>query len=102
MALHTFTLPAGTVCKRAGVPFVLMHATQIECHPDNWLFVRDGFVPSVASIDGQALVCSQSVQGLDIDWRLAHAAAISSNPHQSPANQAQAAINFEAKEVQHG
>ena len=61
--LQTFTLPAGTVCHRNGIPVQLLHATQIECHPDNWKLIRDGFKPS---IDGQALECSQSVQGLDI------------------------------------
>lgn len=34
--LQTFILPAGTVCKRNGIPFTLAYATQIECHPDNW------------------------------------------------------------------
>ena len=29
----TFTLPAGTICMRNGLPFVLQHATQIECAP---------------------------------------------------------------------
>lgn len=58
----TFTLPAGTVCKRAGVPFKLLTTTQIECHPENFDAISDGFTPQ---IDGQALVCSQSVQGLD-------------------------------------
>lgn len=61
--LQTFTLPAGTVCKRNGIPFKLQHATQIECHPDNWELIRDGFKPS---IDGQTFDCSQSVQGLDM------------------------------------
>lgn len=46
--LHTFTLPAGTVCQRNGIPFRLQHATQIECHPDNWELIRDGFKPSIA------------------------------------------------------
>lgn len=32
----TFTLPAGTVCKRKGIPFVLQHATLIECAPEMW------------------------------------------------------------------
>lgn len=36
----TFTLPAGTVCKRNGIPFTLMHATQIECHPGVWLLIK--------------------------------------------------------------
>ncbi len=57
--LQTFTLPAGTVCKRGGIPFVLVNATLIECHPDNWPDIRDGFKPEVAD---QTLVCSQSLQ----------------------------------------
>ncbi len=43
-----FTLPAGTVCKRGGIPFQLLHATIIECHPDNWPLIRDGFKPGVS------------------------------------------------------
>ena len=35
----TFTLPAGTVCKRNGVPFMLQHATQIECAPGAWTLI---------------------------------------------------------------
>jgi hypothetical protein len=31
--MEQFTLPAGTICKRGGIPFVLMTATLIECHP---------------------------------------------------------------------
>lgn len=64
MQIKTFTLPAGTICKRGGIPFVLMTATLIECHPENWLLIRDGFKPSV-SVDGQALECSQSAHSLD-------------------------------------
>lgn len=36
----TFTLPAGTVCKRNGIPFVLQHATQIECDPAIWPLIE--------------------------------------------------------------
>lgn len=36
----TFTLQAGTVCKRNGIPFVLQHATQIECDPAIWSFIE--------------------------------------------------------------
>lgn len=61
--IQVFTLPAGAVCKRGGVPFVLHVATQIECHPDNWPLIQEGFKPS---INGQALECSQSLQGLDM------------------------------------
>lgn len=38
--LQTFTLPAGTACKRNGIPFKLQHATQIECHPGVWPLIR--------------------------------------------------------------
>lgn len=37
---QTFTLPAGTVCHRNGIPFRLKHATQIECHPGVWLLIK--------------------------------------------------------------
>ena len=36
----TFTLPAGTVCKRTGIPFMLRHATQIECAPGVWPLIK--------------------------------------------------------------
>lgn len=38
--LRTFTLAAGTVCHRNGIPFHLQHATQIECHPGVWPLIR--------------------------------------------------------------
>lgn len=38
--LQAFTLPAGTVCHRNGIPFKLQHATQIECHPGVWPLIR--------------------------------------------------------------
>lgn len=59
----TFTLPAGTICKRAGIPFKLLSATLIECHKDNWPLIRDGFVPEVIFGD-QQLARSQSLQDL--------------------------------------
>ena len=59
--LSTFTLPAGTVVKRGGIPFRLVSDTEIECHPDNWGLIREDFKPS---IDGQALVCNQSLHSL--------------------------------------
>lgn len=61
-----FILPAGTLCKRGGIPFKLVHAVQVECHPENWPLIREGFVPSVAATEGQALARSQSLQGLDM------------------------------------
>ena len=48
--LQTFTLPAGSVCHRNGLPFVLQHATQVECHPGNWRLIR-GTPPSTPDAD---------------------------------------------------
>ena len=48
--LHTFTLPAGTICKRNGIPFKLQHATQIECHPENFDAILAGFTPSMGGV----------------------------------------------------
>ena len=45
---QTFTLPAGTICWRGGMPFMLMNATLTECHPDNWPLIRDGFQPEAS------------------------------------------------------
>lgn len=59
--LHKFTLPAGTICKRGGIPFELAADTTVLCHPDNWPLTRDGFKPSVSYGD-QQLVCSHSQQ----------------------------------------
>lgn len=39
-SLSVFTLPAGTVCHRNGIPFKLQHATQIECHPGVWPLIK--------------------------------------------------------------
>lgn len=36
----TFLLPAGTVCKRNGIPFTLQQATRIECHPGVWPLIK--------------------------------------------------------------
>lgn len=58
--MSIFTLPAGTVCKRAGIPFVLVKDTEIECHPENFSLIQGGFKPMV-SYDGQAFECNQSV-----------------------------------------
>lgn len=80
MPAKTFTLPAGTVCKRSGIPFVLMTDTLIECHPGNWPLIRDGFSPSVG-VDGQAFLCSQSLHSLDkpIDAQLVFCSATTNN-----------------------
>lgn len=47
---QTFTLPAGTVCHRNGIPFTLQHATQIECHPDSWALIK-GEPPEALEIE---------------------------------------------------
>lgn len=60
--LQEFTLPAGTVCKRGGIPFELTSDTVIQCHPDNWPLIRDGFVPEC---DGQRLFLSQTKHSSD-------------------------------------
>ena len=63
------TLPAGTICKRGGVPFELVADTVIRCHPDNWPDIRDGFVPSVSY--GPTCVDSQALQPPPVpDWRV--------------------------------
>lgn len=58
--LDTFTLPAGTVCHRNGIPFQLATDTVIRCHLENWPLIRDGFVPGVAY--GATTSRSQSMQ----------------------------------------
>lgn len=47
---QTFTLPAGTVCHRNGIPFELQQATQIECHPGVWPLIK-GEPPEVLEVD---------------------------------------------------
>lgn len=42
-----FTLPAGTICKRNGIPFALVEETKISTHPGNIEMIRKGFVPMV-------------------------------------------------------
>lgn len=54
------TLPAGTICKRGGIPFMLVSATLIECHPGDWPLIRDGFKPGVSY--GPTLLRSQELQ----------------------------------------
>lgn len=44
---ETFTLPAGTVCKRNGIPFELVEDTKISTHPENIKMIREEFVPTV-------------------------------------------------------
>lgn len=55
-----FTLPAGAVCKRNGIPFELVADAVIRCHPENWPLIRDDFVPEVAY--GETFLRSQSEQ----------------------------------------
>ena len=54
--LQAFTLPAGAMCWRDGIPFRLMHATQIECHPDNWPLIERG--PAELDSDEPRVACS--------------------------------------------
>lgn len=65
--LQTFTLPAGTVCHRNGIPFQLLHATQIECHPGNWLVLsaEAGASPAChVTLDGTPCGTSVGLDGL--------------------------------------
>ncbi len=77
---QTFTLPAGTICRRGGVPFMLMHATQIETHPGNWPLICDGLgrsEPLVPADTPPALSFEQLRAGLDAPPRLSVPAALS-------------------------
>lgn len=47
---QTFTLPAGTVCKRNNISFTLQHATQIDCHPGVWPLIK-GEPPEAQAVD---------------------------------------------------
>lgn len=47
---QTFTLPAGSVCKRNSIPFTLQHATQIDCHPGVWPLIK-GEPPEAQALD---------------------------------------------------
>ena len=57
---EVFVLPAGTICKRNGIPFALLNATQIECHAANWLLMLEG--PERGVSYGPTCVRSQSLQ----------------------------------------
>lgn len=60
--LQTFTLPAGSVCHRNGIPFALQHATQIECHPGNWVLIgRDSIKPLECHVTVDGAPCGTSV-----------------------------------------
>lgn len=66
--LQAFTLPAGAMCWRDGIPFRLMRATQIECHPDNWPLIERGPAEPVFCVDrfGVAIgrpMCDSGVAG---------------------------------------
>lgn len=45
--IQTFTLQAGTLCKRNGIPFILMEDVLIGCHPNNWPLIRDDLTRGV-------------------------------------------------------
>lgn len=38
--MKTFTLPAGTVCKFNGIPFVLVADTEVQSHEANEALIR--------------------------------------------------------------
>jgi hypothetical protein len=59
-----FTLPAGTVCKRNGIPFKLQHATQIECHPDNWELIK-GEPPEAIEVEATSPLCPLDPTGAE-------------------------------------
>lgn len=50
--LETFTLPAGTICKRNGIPFALVEDTKISTHPGNIGLVVEDEPKSVGSAGG--------------------------------------------------
>lgn len=43
--IQTFTLPAGTVVHRNGIPVFLVADTQISTHVNNWPLIRGDFKP---------------------------------------------------------
>lgn len=47
-AFTVFTLPARTVCKRNGMPFILMEDVLIGCHPNNWPLIREDLTRDVS------------------------------------------------------
>ncbi len=59
--METFILPAGTVCKRNGIPFELSDATEIRTSPSVWKLIRDDFIPEICD---QRLFLSQDEQSL--------------------------------------
>jgi hypothetical protein len=63
MELTKFTLPAGAVCRRNGLPFALVAETEVLCHPDNWPLIRDGFSSTVSY--GPTCCLSHALQSFD-------------------------------------
>ena len=47
-----FTLPAGTICKRNGIPFELAEDTRILCSPANIASIERAFTPEVSPSTG--------------------------------------------------
>lgn len=60
MTTQVFSLPAGTVVKRNGIPFMLASETRIECHPENWASIREVADRGVSY--GPTLLRSHSLQ----------------------------------------
>ena len=59
-----FTLPAGTVCQRNGISFVLATATLIECLPEDWPQIRDALFPNKAQVDEHYAKLARQIAGL--------------------------------------
>lgn len=84
--LQTFTLPAGTVCKRNGLSFVLQHATQVECRPGNWQAISAGVQAEVPPV---CRACAQytglAATGINVEDLLKSAGYSRAEPAPAPA-----------------
>lgn len=84
--LQTFTLPAGTVCHRNGMPFVLQHAAQVECHPGNWQAISAGVL---AEVPPACRACAQytglAETGVNVEALLKSAGYSRAEPAPAPA-----------------
>lgn len=60
--MEVFTLPAGTICKRNGIPFAVVKDTAIESTAANWPLIRDDFKPEAS--DASAGVHNEGLKTL--------------------------------------
>ena len=51
-AMGEFTLPAGTVCHRNGIPFELTTDTVVRSHPDNQQLIEGDWQPTSYTMIG--------------------------------------------------